>query len=515
MASLAKQAQHAERLFAVACAEHGATCNPSIEDDKGWDWFVEFPSKRSPHMSADMHEPPTKALVQIKSTAGKPFSKMKLTNALRFAKDPVPCFVVLCRYTKDRSGNPEIYLLHCWEKFAEDALRRARVASYEGETNLNRIEIGIKFSAENRVTGNVAEAIWMQISQIGREYENKKKNTADTIGFGDDAIAGRIRFSSEVTEDDVADMQVGLTESVAVSRLELTSNRFGIPVSRPDLDVVDARVSIRSAGVPCEVIVTSGAPRKQVRFDATMFVAGPPLAQKHWKMRVVWDWGEVIWKGGGENADFTFKWDTSKGVPLRKLSNLMRLGAMLEAGGAKLEVMKDRKRIVEGELQLIASGLGGGWRRIEQFLNSFKDAFETNASVAEFAISDFASELDNISKYLRYMDNGDLTMNADLYHVGGAKDVKTGALVYGAGVEIKGVTFWSFIVRRLRSSRAKGRALALTFGALDYRQDDLYEGTLEENSEQLGEEIDALTARENGPGIFVAQVPNIMLMPAT
>lgn len=506
----AKRPRHAERLFGVDCAAHGATCNPSSEDDQGWDWFVEFPQAERKELPPDLHAPPHKTLVQIKSGTGKPLVRVKLTNALRFAKDPIPCFFVFYRYADKGNSPPEVYLLHCWTEFIEIALRRARLAHAEGIEKLHGIEIRIPLRPEHRIAANVAATIRDQIDSIGADYEAKKKQFGQTVGFGEDALVGSISFADDVTAEDISDMEIGLKEHVSVSKFQMRSNRFGIPAREPDVDADSGFVTIRSEGTACDIIARTRAPKRQVRFEGKYFAAGPPLPEKNWQIRVVWGVGEVRWRAKQESATFTFSWDTSDGVPLSDLHSIVRLGAMLERGNVDVEIQRNGKRIVGRDLDFPKAALGRGWRKIDDFLTPFIGGADRVEKL--FAVSDFAGQLDKISDYLAYMSPGDLTVNADLYD-GRDLEVIDGTLVYGAGVELRSGLFWSFATRRMRTSETSGRALKVVFGPPENRQDEVYEGTLADNAERLQGELDELAAQMTRPNELIVSVPNILMMP--
>jgi hypothetical protein len=112
--AIKKVARHAEALFATLCAEYGATCNQAIEDERGWDYFVQFARKSTLDLPLDMVPEPEKCLAQIKATSGSAAEvKLKLSNALEFATSDTPCFVILFRYTSARRIS-SVHVLHFW-----------------------------------------------------------------------------------------------------------------------------------------------------------------------------------------------------------------------------------------------------------------------------------------------------------------------------------------------------------------------------------------------------------------
>ena len=81
--TIKKVARHAETLFATLCAEYGATCNPAIEDERGWDYFVQFSRKDKPELPLDLTPAAEKCFAQIKTKSGPiPGVRLKVSKCL-------------------------------------------------------------------------------------------------------------------------------------------------------------------------------------------------------------------------------------------------------------------------------------------------------------------------------------------------------------------------------------------------------------------------------------------------
>ena len=508
MGQVAKKPAHAERHFSLACAEEGATCNKATEDDQGWDWFVEFPRASVGALPADMREGPLKVLVQIKSSSGTARTKLKLTNALRFSKDEIPCFIVLYQYAEGSS--PTIFLYHCWQDFITAALERVRRCEMLDHGELHRATMPIVFGAEHVVAGNIAEAIRREVEKIGELYGNLKKDFSQKIGFGSDALVGKFSFSEGITEEDISDMQLGLKEDLAVSHFEARTKRFGILAKDPHIEAQDARVSIKSNGVPCDVIFSTSGPRRQVKFPGRFYTAGPPLQQENWKLRAVWAHGEVVWKPSARESDFTFQWDGGATLPLAELSKVLRLGAMLQSGTIRLELRGDAQPIYLGEAEIDCPPVGKWWKVLDEFISGFSSSLEGKPPLA---FADFHDKIPEILKYLQFMSPGEITLNVEVHDARAAAKVSEGTLLYGVGVEVSGMLFWTFVKRKLKTTKLRGGNMELKFESIEYRQSDIYEGSLAENGDQLSEELEALTKSASTEGVLVAQVPNVLLLP--
>ena len=120
--------RQAQDEFKLLCSRASISCNPSLEDDHGWDFFVEIPMLHAEKLPADKLPPNKQILVQVRSTRGKvPKTSMKVSNALKFAGNELPCFVVL--FHEDTASGTYIYAVHYWSQLIERALRRGRTAS--------------------------------------------------------------------------------------------------------------------------------------------------------------------------------------------------------------------------------------------------------------------------------------------------------------------------------------------------------------------------------------------------
>jgi hypothetical protein len=94
-----------EKRFSTLCSDAGVTCNEPREDDHGWDHIVEMPLEPTPGKTADMERPLPAIFVQTKSHEADGLTvRMKLSNALKLARSPNPCFAVLASITENRGA---------------------------------------------------------------------------------------------------------------------------------------------------------------------------------------------------------------------------------------------------------------------------------------------------------------------------------------------------------------------------------------------------------------------------
>lgn len=172
----------AENHSAALCAEAGVVCNPSKQDELGWDFFIQYPSRRDPLKPADSQPAGDEALVQVKSTRAEPFvARMKLSNALRAAQARQPFFVVL---VVAGGGTQAVYAKHFWRAKIERTLKRVRLAENAGDTQFNRRHFDIRMEPSDDHSADLLD--WMRRTiEAEKDYLAAKSEILGTVGHED------------------------------------------------------------------------------------------------------------------------------------------------------------------------------------------------------------------------------------------------------------------------------------------------------------------------------------------
>ncbi|PZU60095.1 MAG: hypothetical protein DI547_03355 [Sphingobium sp.] len=195
-------------------------------------------------LPADSQPAGYEALVQVKSTRKPPLvARMKLSNALRAVKADQPCFIVL---VVEQVGGPRIYARHFWHDEIERTLRRVRMAERDGESRLNRLHMQVQMSEADACDDLLG---WMGAT-IGaiKSYSAEKSEFARTIGFEDGY--GTLSVTLDGGIDEMLDLQLGLIESLPLSRARYVPQRFGIETPQPRFDVAEAHLMVTPVGKP-------------------------------------------------------------------------------------------------------------------------------------------------------------------------------------------------------------------------------------------------------------------------
>lgn len=287
----------AEDDFSGRCARAGVTRNKSRQDRTGWDYIVEFPPREIVGVPADLQPVGMSARVQVKSKEKRrPYVDLRLSNALRFAKDPMPCFLVL--YQATEGGEPvRIFARHFWSDEIAVALRRARKAEEEGRADLHKLTLRYSFSEEDEHTGDLVA--WLESTVAGQtRYAEGKLALVTTLGFEDGGIHGSLSFAAEDLEA-LIDHQIGLRDVAPTVNITLVQRRFGIDAKTPLFSGTPDIARLRSHPHPARVRVRP-PDGDDIWLDGELFLPAVPAPQELMKLRVVADFLEIVINGKNE-----------------------------------------------------------------------------------------------------------------------------------------------------------------------------------------------------------------------
>lgn len=341
----------AEDDFSARCARAGVTRNRSRQDRTGWDYLVEFPAHPAPGRSADMQPVGTSARVQVKSKArGRPFVDLKLSNALRLAKEPAPCFLVL--YAASDGGEPvRVFARHFWRDEIEAALRRARQADADGRGDLHKLTLRYSFSDDEEHTGDLVA--WMAALVSGHVgYVVEKEGLVRTVGF-DEALGIHGNLTFDLADlDALVDHQIGLIESAPPMRVELLQRRFGIDAAVPIFAGVPDLAHLRSEPKPCRIRIRP-LDGPDAWLDGELLLPGlGGLPTERMKLRVVTDILELV-VAGTNTGRLTLHFEPGRRLRLPSHRAFVEILKLAAVGPLSLAVFQDGRAImpVTGRLE--------------------------------------------------------------------------------------------------------------------------------------------------------------------
>ncbi|MBW6525255.1 hypothetical protein KZ813_00195 [Sphingomonas sp. RHCKR7] len=287
--------RHGEKAFSLLCSKHSVTCNKADEDDLGWDYILHFPPPNLLHLPTDRRSSGIAALVQIKATqvAARRWS-ISLKNALSLIRSPLPAFIVCVEI--DASDRETFHAIHLWREDIATVLKAARRAYVERDEVINHRTISFQFGDETRRPDVLG---WMsdEIERVGgSSYAALKQLLVDTLGFEDGHGIARIQFSN-ATPSALADLQLGLIDSLEIDRFSLTPIRFGIESPEPEIEVQGGTIEIMPQGRRGTLRLRSPDGR-QAFMPAEVYSAGLP-GRRRKKVRIKAGFIDVILSAGG------------------------------------------------------------------------------------------------------------------------------------------------------------------------------------------------------------------------
>lgn len=332
--------RNAEGEVARLCRALGASVQDVTEDDHGWDLLVEFPSQVQTAFP-DVDPPLTRCFIQVKSTRSRRTStRVKLSNALKFANDGTPCFVALATYPGGPKKHEALYLRHVWATDMAQALKAAREASAEGRP-LHTRHLPVVFTAKERVDEDLAESLLDAIARVGADYRSKKEALAGSLGYEAGWGRGQFVLADGHDERDLQDLLLGLRTDLPIQSFSTTETRFG--VEGPTETTGPGRLSLDLVPASrCVLTLQRRDTGEQLNWTGGLFttsMAWLPAAAR--KLRVAAGPMELIVSGAGEVKG---EWSAPLATP-RYLEDLEReavFRSWMDGGVIDLEVWTER-----------------------------------------------------------------------------------------------------------------------------------------------------------------------------
>jgi hypothetical protein len=382
-------------LIEKCCQDVGCAVNKAFDDQHGWDLIVEFPvlAHAGP---ADKRPPALKCFVQVKSTqSDKTSVTIKLSNALKLAQNPLPCFTALVVYAEDGKTQIAIYLQHFDKAQIDQALKAARQAHADGENELHKRHVTLRFAPEEATAQDQVACRMAQAVPTPATYAAAKHARTEGAGYEDGHGKGKLSLSHEHF-DAFVDALLGKDVTVPVKNMSVHEQRFGI--LNPDV-LFEGPGKIQITPKPikdCRVIVRLPATDDQIVLPGEIFVPGiPNLPEEYRKFRVHTDLLQFTCaRGEGHNVafgDFTASFGTEERTNIDQLDQMAALWSWFEAGPLEIELWVDGARLLRGQIETKTDKDQGYWwvlRRITHTLANFVDK-DMRPVPLEYALWDF------------------------------------------------------------------------------------------------------------------------------
>lgn len=230
-----------ENTFATWCSQVGLNANPSIIDNTGWDYYVEFPISENLNIN-ELHRSAINCKVQIKAT-DKQERKLaiKLSNLRQMATSQMPSFYLFLEFD-GKSEVQKAFILHLDNNIIYKILKRIHeIEQGDSKNNLNTKTMTLKYSEINALKlldGQcLKQSLLAYIGQDYSKYINDKSKFLKECGFEDGY--GKVKFSIAGESSGIhhlIDLSLGLTQEINVQNLVNIEERFGIPSKKPNIE---------------------------------------------------------------------------------------------------------------------------------------------------------------------------------------------------------------------------------------------------------------------------------------
>lgn len=393
MTRAARTDRNAEDDVARLCRGAGASVQRVSEDDNGYDLMVEFPSQVQTAFP-DIDPPLTRCLVQVKSVKSRrPATRMKVSNALKLAKDSLPCFIALVTYPCRPDRHEAIYLRHIWTREMAEALETARRCAARNQP-LNRQHLSISFTPNERVDDALADHLLSAVAREGANYGDRKRQMAGSLGYENGWGESRFVLADGHDEGDLQDLLLGSRKELPFQSCTITESRFGIPgpqqTNGPGILSVTVEPRAR-----CVVNLTRRRTGEQLSWTGSVFSAGMnwlPIEQQ--KFRIAAGPLEMLITRGG---NVTASWKANPDAP-RSLDDLerdARFRSMMDGSTIDIDIWSERGTMPANDIKFDSSEDPEGWVEILEAIQTFSRIIPPERRPEEMKLS--------MSAFLRHL----------------------------------------------------------------------------------------------------------------
>jgi hypothetical protein len=483
--------QFAEREFARQCSVYGALCHKAGEDENGWDYLVEFRRNKTVSGPADTQPPGQSAYVQIKSLGrGRPTCSIKLSNALKAAQSRQPWFIVLVMPSPDQGS--KIYAVHVWEQLISKSLQAVRAAEYKKKA-LNKRRITVSFSSQDEHGGNLVNWMLSEIEAVGEEYEQKKRDIYETVGY--ESGYGIVKFNvGPEAKKVILQHFLGKGDGLAVSEFTFTPTRFGIP-SEPAIEANAGVIRITPNPVQtCELRLRGQDAESGLVLTGNIYASclpGLPAVDRN--VRVAAQPIELLWSISGESSiEVTLR--HADHVDLRTLEAFACINDWFNRGSVDIQIWVDGQRISRGSLNVDRSDAGQDWGSVVRIVRRLK-IMADRANCSELHLS--LGELIEAYRPLTILDRIVVSPSVRVeFEPLGEVPLKFSSLVYYMPVVVGEWTIYALIQHSVERDESKeGTSRIITCGAARVLEEYLFHNADQKECELVKADYASLVSR--------------------
>lgn len=449
----------AESQFAVLCDAQNVIRNKSTQDRAGWDYIVEFDGTVKLGVPLDHQRGSTTCRVQIKSkTSGRPRIELKLSNALRFCREPDPCFVLLM-HCKKGIGLIEYYVREFDAELMTQTLRKAREADRDSILNTHKIRIPITFHPKD-CTSDPIEALRLQSAGSGTDYAIQKAKLNATLGYEKSSVSGTFTLAPSQIQPFI-DNTAGLPASFEIERVCVSDKRFGILARTPIFDgkplSFNFKTSSRSACIRVEgTNGRSAALEGQFRsFNL------PGLSCDRSRATFMSNGISVVIKG---HSEMTLNYDMSTNCrrTLAEHYNLLSLNAVLLLGPVSIALDINGKQVLITD-EINCKPIRNNWINWFDEVLTCLNNFDFNSQKPLFSLDDLGFQSDIVTNFVGALSDGDFTITLEFEKLP-PQDITIRNVAYFVWLEAGDSTFTAIVRRPCLIQDLEERQLKVVLG---------------------------------------------------
>ena len=438
--------KYAERYFAGACSLAGALAHPPDEDERGWDFLVEFAKQRHPG-HADTHPPPPSAFVQVKSSRRTTRSvRVKLSNALHAAQSRHPWFVVLLQF--DGLGAPtHAYAVHVWDLLMRDALKAVRQAELVGAP-LNKKAFIITFTDEDDHREDLISWMQSKIHSIGPDYEARKKHLHESLGYEDSTGTGHVTVEGRTLEE-IAEGFLGLGDGLKLTGFKFTPSRFGLPDNAPIVDLSEGRLVISPNPVgQCEIRLRG--PRGAAAYPGNVYAfSTPDMPDEQRRLRFSTQFLHLISAFKQEKLDFKLLANFDDKLDLVGLSEFSSIRNLMSVGPIDVQVWSGGQRVLAGALKSGIAKSAEHYEQLQKIVSLCSRIAGPSARNVKLSVSDFVAVWRQAVIFVSVNSEANIRLE---YEPLVPKPIPARWLVYHTSLRVADQTFFTLLRRPVTST---------------------------------------------------------------
>jgi hypothetical protein len=328
-----------EYIFGFWCESVGLIANSSQVDERGWDFFVEFPWDSSSGLPRDLLPTPIKCKIQVKSTDLKSKKEdIKLSNLEILIKEPMPVFFCFIEFDGKNEAQA-VYLVHVGKDIIEKTLKRIRELDSKGESErLNKHTKTINYTDSNPLTETTGESLKRAIEEhipgTLEEYISDKSKLLDTLGFEDGKGEFTFTMSGSDPVGEMVELSLGLRQEVYIDKTIGSHKRFGILSENQQLSSEGAILRSEAKPEPGILKFKKDDFSPELVLSADLYISdffGKSLPEKYRKIRVKSPMFELIFDPFNGEQKYSFPYpDVRRRNSLNELKSYLKVLTLLK-----------------------------------------------------------------------------------------------------------------------------------------------------------------------------------------